>query len=549
MTRSDVPEASGGQSGTGHLYFNGSIHTMDDSRPMASTLAVRDGSLLYVGNNPSEAASLLSPLTPKTDLRGRCVIPGLIDSHLHFLLQGRRLAELDIFQKPKEEILRLVAREAERLGPGAWILGRGWDHEKWPDNRWPNKEELDRAAPDNPVALSRIDAHSIWVNTLALTASGIDRHTPDPQGGEILRTPGGDLLGILSGTPIFKVWAVMPSPSREQALEAYIKAQKELFSFGITSLGDAWQTMADHQNLKLAYAEDGLKIRVSGMLASVDLQDRPYFRQGFSPVVGLFGERLFLRAFKVVLDGSLGSRSAWFRRDYADRPGHKGNGRYTDERLYSLIRPAAREGFQICLHAIGDAAVAQAVRTLRRIQAEYPVKGLRHRIEHFQTASPQNVQQTVDLGIIPAMQTIHAVADKKMAEIRLAPDVLGHSYPWRAVLDAGGILANGSDSPMEVVNPFWGMHAALSRTPFSGRERQDAGGLRMTRLEALRSYTVWAAAAELNEARKGSLAPGKLADFAVLDRDILTCPEAEVKDVRVLLTVLGGEPVYGNPSL
>ena len=538
------PEAAAGR-----LFFNGRIHTADSAFSRASVLAVRNGVILYAGHSQDEAASLLSPDAERVDLLGHTVIPGLIDSHLHFLTQGRRLSEIDIFHKSKNDILRLVAQEAQRLKPGEWILGRGWNHETWPENVWPCKEDLDAVAPANPVALTRSDAHSMWLNSPALLASGFERDSETPQGGEILRTPGGDLQGILIDTPIFKVWAAIPPLNDEQTLNAYQKAQAELFGLGITSVGDAWQTRKDFESLSKAYAGGTLKIRMYGMLGSVDFDDRPCLRADDRPVHGLFGERLSLRAFKVVLDGSLGSRSAWLTGDYADRPGHKGNGRYTDEELFELAAPAAKKGFQICAHAIGDAAVLQALRVLEKIRAEEAGTDRRHRIEHFQIVAPQDVQRAVSLGIIPAMQTIHALADKKMAAIRLGPEALRHSYPWREVLDRGGVFANGSDSPMEVVNPFYGMHAAVTRTDFQSLEGTPRPPVRLTREEALRSYTTWAAYAEFTESRKGSLEPGKLADFAVLDRDIMTCPENGIRDTQVLMTVLGGETVHHGTKL
>ncbi|MDL2210852.1 amidohydrolase family protein, partial [Desulfovibrio sp. OttesenSCG-928-O18] len=231
--------------------------------------------------------------------------------------------------------------------------------------------------------------------------------------------------------------------------------------------------------------------------------------------------------------------------DYADRAGHRGNSRYSDEHLAAVLGSAVANGFQVCIHAIGDAAVLQAIRTLETVRRSNPGEWLRHRIEHFQMAGPEVVARAMALGVITAMQTIHAVADKPMAETRLTPDQLAVSYPWRAVLDRGGIIANGSDSPMDGVNPFHGFHAAVSRTAFSCHVEADAR-VRMTREEALKSYTLWAAAAEQAQARKGSLTPGKAADFIVLDRDIMTCPEDAIKDTRVLMTVLAGETVFGG---
>lgn len=533
-----------GHISAGRLFYNGIIHTMDETLPFAPVLAVRGGRIAYVGSSRPEAAALLAPGAEQVDLRGRTVVPGLIDSHQHFILQGRRLTEMDIHLKPKAEILRQVAMKAKEAGPGEWILGRGWNHDLWPGRQWPRKEDLDAVAPANPVALTRLDGHSMWVNSEALRIGGLDNGSPDFAGGEILRDPDGELRGILIDTALFKVRAAIPPLDRERKREACLRAQAEMFSHGITSVGDAWQEREDYEFLKGLHASGKLRIRIYGMLSS-RVEGRCIEEVDGHPVAGLFEDRLSLRAFKVVLDGSLGSRSAWLTADYADRAGHRGNNRYSDEHLVAVLRSAASKGFQLCIHAIGDAAVLQAIRALEAVRGDNPGQWLRHRIEHFQMAGSEAVDRAMALGVIAAMQAIHAVADKPMAETRLTPAQLAISYPWRAVLDRGGIIANGSDSPMDGVNPFHGFHAAVTRTAFSCCPEDDSR-VRMTREEALKSYTVWAAAAEQAGGRKGSLTPGKAADFAVLDRDIMTCPEDEVRDTRVLMTVVAGETVYGG---
>jgi predicted amidohydrolase YtcJ len=529
------------------LFHNGNILTADAARPRASVMGVRAGKIVYIGDAPEEAAARLSTGAAKVDLRGRTVTPGFTDSHQHFILQGRHSAELDIRLKSREDILRLVAAKARELRPGEWILGRGWNHEAWPGRQWPRKEDLDAAAPENPVALTRLDGHSLWASSRALDAAGLDRDSPECPGGEILRTPDGDLTGILIDTPAFKVRQAVPPQTAAQKREACLKAQADMFRHGITSVGDAWQMPEDHALLMDLYGEGKLRIRIYGMLSSRSqgAASRPAVDR--EPVYGLFGDRLALRAYKIVLDGSLGSRSAWLTEGYADRPGHRGSRRYTDEELLAVARPASGKGFQLCIHAIGDAAVLQALGALEALRREHTGVWLPHRIEHFQTAPPDAVTRALAIGIIPSMQTIHAVADKEMAQSRLSARDLGRSYPWREILDRGGIIANGSDSPMDGVNPFHGFHAAVTRTPFA-RQSPSGSRVRMTREEALNSYTLWAARAEMAGDRKGSLAVGKHADCIVLDRDIMACPEEEVKETGVLMTVVAGETVYGGPE-
>ncbi len=545
MKRQKIPGTAPDRHTAERIFFNGVIYTVDAAFSKGSVLACRNGEILYVGNDRKAAERVVSPHAERVNLEGKTVVPGLVEGHMHFLSEGQYLSEMDIFYKPKAEILHLVAQEAQSLGPGKWIIGRGWNHESWLENTWPTKEDLDAVAPDNPVALTRVDHHSLWGNSLALQAAGINRNTPDPQGGEILRGADGDPQGILIDTPMFMVREAIPPLSEAETLEAYRKAQQELFRYGITSIADAGQSVENFQTLSRAYRDGLLKIRVHGMLAGYSGQDVLYLEAGGKPVSGLYDERLSLRAFKAVCDGSLGSRSAWLLAAYADRPGHRGNSRYTDEELSAFVKRARLNGFQACLHGIGNAAVRQALNAIERVLAEYPLPDHRYRIEHFQIVEPEDRQRARRLGIIPTMQTIHATSDRQMAERRLSSETIAEAYAWRRWLDQGGIFANGSDAPMEVLNPFLGFHAAVTRQDCSGA---PPGGWypdqKLSRKEALQSYTIWAAYAEFTEHRKGSLERGKLADFTVLDKDIMTCPAAELKDTRALMTILGGEIVY-----
>ncbi|MDL2268163.1 amidohydrolase [Desulfovibrio sp. OttesenSCG-928-G15] len=534
-------------SGTFHcpdrLFVNGDLYTLDPAAPRAGVLAVSQGKIRYAGFSIKEGAARLAANAEHIDLGGKAVFPGFIDSHLHFLTLGQQLTEMDIYLKSREDILQAVAREVAATEPGKWIIGRGWNNEIWPDKTWPHKDELDAIAPNNPVILTRTDAHSIWVNSAALALTGYTPESPDPPGGEIRRSANGELTGILVDTAIFQIWAVLPPLTESEKLKAWQKAQQELLAHGITSIGDAWLYPEDFALLQQFYAEGRLGIRCSAMLGGADKAGNSIFSPETRPVRGLYDARLSLDMFKVVLDGSLGSRSAWLLEDYADCPGHKGSGRYEDDELLHILLPPARQGFRLCLHAIGDAAVEQALRAYAELARLCPQQTTRHRIEHFQIASKDQIRRCLDLGVIPAMQSIHEAADKRMAEARLQKTTLAKAYPWRGVIDAGGIIANGSDSPMENMNPAPGLHAAVARTPFAGFS-DKAETLRLSRQEALLSYTHWAAMAQGEEAIKGRLAEGMLADFFVTDRDIAACPEQELAQAKTLLTVLGGEIVF-----
>lgn len=532
------------------LFYNCSAYTVDAARPRASVIAVSNGRIAYAGDDMRDAKRLV-PKAEMADLHGHAVFPGFIDSHQHFLLEGLRLTGLDCVAKSKADIVRAVEEIVKTRKPGEWILGGGWNNALWEDGAWPAKEDLDAAAPNNPVSLSRLDGHSLWVNSLALRAAHIDRNSEDTPGGEIVRSPDGDILGVLVDAAAFKVRAAIPPYTDEQKREACLAAQAELFSLGVTSASDAWIGCREFEFLRSMYESGELHIRLYGMLSSRIGADEA--RATFpEPVSGLYGNRLSLRAYKVMLDGSLGSRSAWLTGNYADRPGHAGNRRYEDEELLAVLRPAAAKGYQICMHAIGDAAVLQAVAALETLHGERNGesrgKWLAHRIEHFQIASKETAKRAVQIGVIPGMQALHCLADRAMAQMRLPSSLLANSYPWRGILDAGGMIAGGSDSPMDGVNPFRGFYSAVTREAFPCCPGNTVP-LRMTREEALTSYTLWAAHAEDAASVKGSLTPGKAADFCVLDRDIMLCPAQDIKDACVLMTVLNGNIVHGRQSL
>lgn len=533
---------------TDALYVNGNIYTLDKDFSRVSVLAVREGKILYAGDSAEEAGRILGAQVRVTDLGGKTVLPGLIEGHMHFLRYGERRSMIDIFWKPKAEILAKVEAEAKGLKPGEWLLSRGWNHEVWEGRQWPSKEDLDAVAPNNPVVLTRADNHSIWANSQALRAAGITRDTPDPQGGEILKNAQGEPSGILTDTAMPLVLSKAPPFSAERRHAAYLKAQEDLLRHGITSIVDAGESLENINILKQAYASGDMKLRAYVMLAAVTGQDKLYLQGGGKPSSGLFAGRLDLCAVKVVSDGSLGSRSAWLLEDYCDRPGHKGNGRYSDAELYAILKRARDNGFQVGVHAIGDGAVRQVIDQVEKVLNESPLKDHRYRIEHFQVVEAGDIPRALRLGLIPAMQAVHATSDMNMAEDRVGPERIKSSYAWRSVLNCeGGIIANGSDAPVEPVNPWHGIYASVTRMDLKGN---PLGGWRpeqkMTRAEAVKSFTIWPAFAMFAEGSRGSLERGKAADFVVIDRDIMSCPESEIKDVEVLRTVLAGETVYAK---
>ncbi|MHB9296189.1 putative N-substituted formamide deformylase [Pillotina sp. SPG140] len=525
------------------IYVNGNIYTVDAVFSKASAIVTKEDKIVYVGDSAEALRNYRERNTTVIDLGGKTVIPGLIESHMHYQLLGQILDRIDIFQKPKADILEKVYAEAQRLGPGKWIVAMGWNNVLWGED-YPTKEELDAVAPENPVALARVDGHSTWYNSLALSLAGIDENTPDPQGGEILKKADGTVWGVLTDTAADIVDSIIVNDtSAERTLYRYTLAEQSVLSYGITTLVDAGAGYEDIKILKNAYAAGKLKVRAYEMLA--EGEDILYIQDGNKPVRDIYNGRLSISAVKLVSDGSLGSRSAWLLADYTDRPNHRGNGRWTDGQMYRIVRRIAENGFQIGTHAIGDAAVQQVINVQKRVIDELKLNDHRYRIEHFQIVDPADISHAVRDGFIPSMQTTHATSDMNMAEDRVGSKRILSSYAWRTIRDEGGIIANGSDAPVELVNPYHGLYAAVTR---QDREGQPADGWYaeqcLTREEALKSFTTWGAYATFSEHTKGSLEPGKYADFAVLDRDIMTCPAYDIKDTQVVFTVLGGAVVY-----
>jgi predicted amidohydrolase YtcJ len=529
------------------IYVNGNIYTVDADFSKAAVIATKGQEILYVGNDRAEAEAFSGAATKQVDLKGKTVIPGIVEGHMHFISEAEKLMILDVFMEAKPVILQKVKEEAAKLKPGEWVTGRGWNQEAWETAEWPSKEDLDAAAPDNPVMLTRSCNHALWVNSMALEMAEVTKDTPDPQGGEILKNAAGEPLGVLTDTAMLLVRNIVPPLSNERRVEGMLKAQEELFSYGITSLMDAGITQENLALTRAQYESGALKIRISEFLFATNGNDKAYIEAGNKPVSGLYDGHLDIRGIKIVSDGSLGARGALLIDDYSDQPGHKGSGRYTDAELYEIVKRAHDNGFQLALHGIGDGAVRQVINAYEKVLKESPKDDHRYRIEHFQIVKPEDIKRAMDLGILPAMQAIHATSDKGMAEDRIGAERIKSAYAWRTVLSSGGIIANGSDAPVELVNPYHGIFAAVTRQDRQGEP--DEGWYpeqKMTREEALRSFTSWSAYALFSEGVKGSLEAGKMADFVVLDRDVMTCYEGDIKDAKALMTVLGGKPVYSK---
>ncbi len=550
MLLSLFPASAAGTEAADSVYRNAKVYTVNEAFDVVSAIAIKGDRLVYVGDEAGVEAYIGSG-TKVVDLGGKVMIPGLVEGHMHVAGFGSSLMNLDCFWMPKQTILDQVKAAAEKAEPGQWIQGRGWMNTVWENTDYPTKEELDAVAPNNPVFLMRACGHMGWANSMALELAGLTKDTPNPQGGEYLKNADGELSGCMTDTAMNPVREKIPDLTLEQQREGLLKAQAQLFSYGLTSAMDAGNSIEVYEQVfKPLYESGQLKLRVYGMISHTAadnetaqyLKDHPIDNENYEP---LYNNHLSLRCVKMFADGSLGARSAAMLEGYSDRPDHIGDYRYTQEEVDPIVKVAYDAGYQVATHAIGDGANHQMINAYEAAIKANPREDHRLRIEHYQIVTPEDMDRTIALGILPSMQTTHATSDMLVAEDRMGAERLKGAYAWRTLLDKGTIIPNGSDAPVELVNPYHGLYAAVTRTnrlgfPKGGWHIEEA----MTREEALRSFTNWSAYAEFNEDIKGSLEVGKLADFVVLDRDVMTCPEEDIKDTQALLTVSGGEVVF-----
>jgi len=476
------------------------------------------------------------------DMNGRIVVPGMIDAHLHVMGIGFGALTLDLSETASlDEALALIAQFA-RDNPGRpWILGRGWNQEKWGLGRFPTAEELDRAVGDRPVALERVDGHATWANSLALKAAGVTAETESPAGGRIERGPDGAPSGVFVDAASSLIDKVVPEPralDRDLALQ---EAQKILLSQGITAAADMGTTLADWQTYRRAGDTGQLRMRIMAYAAGIDAME---VIGGTGPTPWLYEDRLRLNGVKLYLDGALGSRGAWLKAPYADDPGNSGLPLLSEAQLRNLMSRAAMENYQVAVHAIGDAANAEALSAIEELSESY--RGDRRwRIEHAQIVSPEDIERFGEHGIIASVQPVHQTSDRLMAQARLGPDRLAGTYAWDALAEAGARLALGSDAPVESANPFVGMAVAMTRVDGNG---MPPGGWmpeeRLSRMGAWRGFTSDAAFAGFAEGRFGRLVKGERADFLVIDRDISRIAPEAIRDTQVLETWVGGIQVY-----
>ncbi|WP_338241100.1 amidohydrolase [Aurantiacibacter hainanensis] len=497
----------------------------------------RISELLDFGDDPTREIDY------RVDGEGRVVVPGFVDGHLHLMGIGLGTLVLDLSETNSlDEALSRIAAYAAAYPDRPWIIGRGWNQERWGLGRFPTAAELDEVVSDRPVWLERVDGHAGWGNTLALEAGNVDAATTDPSGGRIERIAGSrEPSGVLVDAAMGMVDDAVPPPLPEDRDIALYNAQRLLLRHGVTAVSDMGTSVEDWMTFRRAGDAGRLQLRIMSYADSVDSM---LLIGGPAPTQWLYEDRLRLNGVKLYLDGALGSRGALLQEDYADDHGNRGLPLLSGTQLRNLMSRAALDNFQPAIHAIGDAANAEALAAIEELSRDYD-GDRRWRIEHAQIVDPADLPRFGEHGIIASMQPVHQTSDMFMAEARLGEDRLGGAYAWRSILEAGGALAFGTDAPVEPVDPLAGLAVAVSRTNADG---EPAGGWRaqeaISRELALAAYTAGAAYAGFAEGRFGRLAEGERADFVMLSADPLTVDPDEIRDIEVLETWIAGQRVY-----
>ena len=534
----------------------GKVITMREERPEARAVAIGGAKIVAVGSD-EEIAAYIGPNTEIVELEGRTVIPGFIEGHGHFLSLGESKQNLELGSASSwEEVIEMAAAKAKELEPGEWIRGRGWHQEKWTSLPVPNVEgvplhhELSRRTPDNPVHLNHASGHASFVNAKALELSGIGPETPDPPGGTIVRDAEGNPTGLLrelaSGLVGGGGSGVERGPEeRERERRRWAAAAgEEALSKGVTSFHDAGVSFETVDFFRKLESEGALPVRLYVMLrASNAALERklPDYRSEAED-----DDFLVVRSIKRQIDGALGSHGAWLLEPYADMPETAGLNTFPIAALERTAALAMEHGYQLNVHAIGDRGNREVLDIYERTFAAHPgedSRALRWRIEHAQHLDPADVPRFPALGVIAAMQAVHCTSDGPWVPKRIGEErARGGGYVWRSLLDAGAVIAQGTDVPVEDIDPIANYYASVSRMMNNGERFFPEQA--MTREEALRSYTLDAAYAAFEEGMKGSVVPGKLADLVVLSHDLLTIPEERIAETEVVLTIVGGRIRY-----
>lgn len=526
------------------VVVNAVIQTMDSAKPKAQSVAVWGNKIIALGSN-SETKSFVGKSTKIIDAKGKLLIPGFNDSHVHFLEGGFQLSSVDLRDaKTPEEFVRRIKEFASKLPKGRWILGGKWDHENWTPNKLPTKELIDAVTPDNPVFIDRLDGHMSLANSLALKLAKVTKETAEVSGGVIVRDANGEPTGVLKDAAQSLVAEVIPEASLEQKLEAAQAASDYAASLGVTSVQDmsAGVEVAVYQEL---WRQGKLKTRIYAVSPLPDWQR--WSRVG---VLQAFGnEMIRVGGLKGYMDGSLGSTTAWFYEPYLDSPDTKGLSLVDMKTAYDFVKNADKKGLQICVHAIGDRANSELLDIYQKVVQENGLRDRRFRIEHAQHLRQTDINRFAANKIIASMQPFHIIDDGRWAWKRLDDKRLKGTYAFRSLLDSGAVLAFGTDWAVAPLNPLFGVYAATTRRTLDNKNPNGwIPEQKISVAETVRAYTYGSAFAEFQENVKGTLTVGKLADFVILSDDIFKINPIEIEKVKILTTVVDGKIVYQNQS-
>ena len=531
---------------------NANIYTVDEHKPHAQAVAIKGDKILFAGSD-AEMQPFVGQGTRVLDLQGATVVPGLTDAHYHFLGVGAR--ELTFNLEGTKSLDELLARVKERVAtakPGEWITGRGWIETFWQPPAFPTRQDLDKVSPNNPVILGRADGHAAAVNSAALKIAGIDRNTPNPFGGEISRDKNGEPNGMLLDHAQALVRDHVPPEAAADPEKAAVAADQRSIMLGWCEVQDPGGSWADIAVYKKLYEQGKLNVRIYKAVYGPGPEADRLLHEGAQ--IGLFDHHLTFRSIKVVSDGALGSRGAALLAPYSDKPETSGFLTVKAEELRPMLIEALKQGIQVETHAIGDRANGFMLDEYERAFKAVPVGQRkvtqpRWRDEHTQIVNSADLPRFAKLGVIPSMQPSHAIGDLFFAPKRLGMERLQGAYAWQTLIKSGVPVAGGSDAPVERGEPMIEFYAAVARKPLPSRAQgaslegwhpEEA----MTREQALKAFTLWAAYAAFEEDVKGSITPGKLADFTVLSADIMKIPEPEILTTKNLMTIIGGKVVY-----
>ena len=528
------------------VLHNGVIYTVDKDFSVAQAIAIKDDKIVAVGSD-SELKSYIDGAATKVDLEGKAVYPGLIDAHAHITSYANNLARIDFMDTTSaEQIAGMVAEKAKTLKPGEWITGRGWDQNDWPVKKFPTYEILSKAAPDNPVVLTRVDGHANWANAKALEIAGVTKETKDPSGGEIIRDAQGNPTGVFIDNAEGLITRYVPEMPMERTRELLKQAVKNCLAVGLTGVHDMGGGPANVEMMKSLIDEGAFPFRVYFNYSSGLKNLEEILKKG---ILNYGDYKLVAGSIKAFSDGALGSRGAAMLEPYSDRPDSRGLIVDDEERLTQLATLALENGFQMSVHCIGDRGNRITLNAYEKAIKATGKTGARLRVEHAQILAPEDIPRFKELEVLPSMQPTHCTSDMPWAIDRVGPERTKGAYAWRTLMDTGVIIPCGSDFPVEKIRPIRGFYSAVSRRHEDGTpEERFQPEQVMSREEALKGFTIWAAYAGFMEDVVGSLEPGKKADLIIMDRDIMKVPENEILGAVVLNTYVDGKLVYSKEN-